>query len=284
MLLHCAGRTLDLSRPRVMGVLNITPDSFSDGGQLLTDGRPRIDRVLRRAAKMLGGGAAILDVGGESTRPGAVPVSEQEEIDRVAPVVENLVSRFDVVVSVDTSRPCVMREVTAHGAGMINDVRALRCEGALEAVRGSDVALCLMHMLGDPRTMQDEPHYGDVCAEVQAFLLERARVCESSGIVRERIVIDPGFGFGKTLAHNLALLQGLCTLTACGYPVLVGLSRKSMIGRITGQTVTGRLAGGLALATLAAYAGARIVRTHDVAATRDALKVVAAIDEGAMTR
>lgn len=279
MFLHCAGRVLDVSHPRVMGVLNITPDSFSDGGQLLVNGQPRIDRILRRAEKMLDGGAAILDIGGESTRPRALPVSEQEEIDRVAPVVEALAARFDTVISVDTSRAGLMREAASLGAGMINDVRALRLEGAVDAVRGTGMAVCLMHMLGDPKSMQDEPRYGDVCAEVRAFLLERALACESVGISRDRITIDPGFGFGKTLEHNLALLRGLSTLVDCGYPVLVGLSRKSMIGRITGQTVRGRLAGGLALATLAAHAGARIVRSHDVAATRDALTIVAAIAE-----
>lgn len=284
MLLRCANRVLDLSRPCVMGVLNITPDSFSDGGQLLAGTRPRIDRVLRRAQKMLAGGAAILDVGGESTRPGAARVGEQEEIDRVAPVVEALAARFDTVVSVDTSTPRLMREAAALGAGMINDVRALGRGGALEAVAASEVALCLMHMQGEPGTMQAEPRYADVCAEVRDFLLDRAAACEGAGIARERLVLDPGFGFGKTLAHNLALLADLRTLAGCGYPVLVGLSRKSMVGAITGRTVRGRLAGGLALATLAAHAGARIVRSHDVAATFDALKVVAAINEGAVGR
>jgi dihydropteroate synthase len=199
MFLHCAGRVLDVSHPRVMGVLNITPDSFSDGGQLLVNGQPRIDRILRRAEKMLDGGAAILDIGGESTRPRAPPVGEQEEIDRVAPVVEALAARFDTVISVDTSRAGLMREAASLGAGMINDVRALRLEGAVDAVRGTGMAVCLMHMLGDPKSMQDEPRYGDVCAEVRAFLLERALACESVGISRDRITIDPGFGFGKTL-------------------------------------------------------------------------------------
>ena len=281
MLLRCGSRVLDLSRPCVMGVLNITPDSFSDGGELLDGARPRIDRVLRRAQKMLAGGAAILDVGGESTRPGAARVGEQEEIDRVAPVVEALAARFDMVVSVDTSTPRLMREAAALGAGMINDVRALGRGGALEAVAASEVALCLMHMQGEPGTMQAEPRYVDVCAEVCDFLLDRAAACERAGIASERLVIDPGFGFGKTLAHNLALLADLPVLAGCGYPVLVGMSRKSMVGAITGRTVRGRLAGGLALATLAAHAGARIVRSHDVAATCDALKVVAAVNEGA---
>ncbi|HNC69153.1 MAG TPA: dihydropteroate synthase [Pseudomonadales bacterium] len=280
MLLHCAGRVLDLSCPRVMGVLNITPDSFSDGGELLLDARPRIERVLRRAARMMAGGAAIIDVGGESTRPGAARVGEQEEIDRVLPVVEALLARFDAVVSVDTSSPRLIREAASLGAGMVNDVRALGREGAMAAVRDAGVAVCLMHMRGDPGTMQDEPRYDDVCAEVRAFLLARATACEDLGIARERIVIDPGFGFGKNLEHNLALVRHLPVLARCGYPLLVGMSRKSMIGRITGRTVRGRLPGGLALATLAAHAGARIVRSHDVAATCDALKVVAAVDQG----
>ncbi len=280
MLLHCAGRVLDLSCARVMGVLNITPDSFSDGGELLLDARPRIERVLRRAARMMAGGAAIIDVGGESTRPGAARVGEQEEIDRVLPVVEALLARFDAVVSVDTSSPRLIREAASLGAGMVNDVRALGREGAMAAVRDAGVAVCLMHMRGDPGTMQDEPRYDDVCAEVRAFLLARATACEDLGIARERIVIDPGFGFGKNLEHNLALVRHLPVLARCGYPLLVGMSRKSMIGRITGRTVRGRLPGGLALATLAAHAGARIVRSHDVAATCDALKVVAAVDQG----
>ncbi|MCP5322032.1 MAG: dihydropteroate synthase [Pseudomonadales bacterium] len=283
MLLHCAGRVLDLSYPRVMGVLNITPDSFSDGGELLLDARPHIDRVLRRAARMVAGGAAIIDVGGESTRPGAARVGEQEEIDRVLPVVDALLARFDTVVSVDTSSPRLIREAAVLGAGMVNDVRALGREGAMAAVRDAGMAVCLMHMRGDPGTMQDEPRYDDVCAEVRAFLLARAAACEDLGIGREHIVIDPGFGFGKTLAHNLALVRYLPVLAHCGYPLLVGMSRKSMIGRITARTVRGRLPGGLALATLAAHAGARIVRSHDVAATCDALKVVAAVDQGAVS-
>jgi dihydropteroate synthase len=247
---------------------------------LLLDARPRIERVLRRAARMMAGGAAIIDVGGESTRPGAARVGEQEEIDRVLPVVEALLARFDAVVSVDTSSPRLIREAASLGAGMVNDVRALGCEGAMAAVRDAGMAVCLMHMRGDPGTMQDEPRYDDVCAEVRAFLLARATACEDLGIARERIVIDPGFGFGKNLEHNLALVRYLPVLAHCGYPLLVGMSRKSMIGRITGRTVRGRLPGGLALATLAAHAGARIVRSHDVAATCDALKVVAAVDQG----
>lgn len=283
MELDCAGRVLDLSRPCVMGVLNITPDSFSDGGELLAGTRPRIDRVLRRAERMVRGGAVILDVGGESTRPGAERISEQQEIDRVAPVLEALAAHCDVVLSVDTSNPRLMHEAVALGAGMINDVRALARDGALTAASASGAALCLMHMQGEPGTMQSEPRYDDVCTEVRDFLLARVAACESAGIARRRITIDPGFGFGKTLAHNLELLRNLRALTRCGYPVVVGLSRKSMIGTITGRAVRGRLAGGLALATLAAHAGAGIVRSHDVPATVDALKIVTALREGAVT-
>jgi dihydropteroate synthase len=264
-----------------MGILNITPDSFSDGGRLLAGAGPRLDRVLRRAEAMMAGGAAILDVGGESTRPGAAAVGEQEEIDRVAPVVAAIAARFDVVISVDTSNPRLMREAAALGAGLINDVRSLRREGALEAARDTGLAVCIMHMQGEPGTMQQTPCYTDVTAEVSDYLLARTADCERAGIARDRLVIDPGFGFGKTLEHNLALFRGLRGLVRLGFPVLVGVSRKSMIGQVTGRPVHRRLAGGLALATLAADAGARIVRTHDVAASCDALKMVAAINERA---
>jgi dihydropteroate synthase len=225
----------------------------------------------------------MLDVGGESTRPGAAPVGEQEEIDRVAPVVAAIASRLDVVISVDTSNPRLMREAAALGAGLINDVRSLRREGAFEAARDSGLAVCIVHMQGEPGTMQQTPSYSDVTAEVSDYLLARASDCERAGIARERLVIDPGFGFGKTLAHNLALFRGLRGLVGLGFPVLVGVSRKSMIGQVTGRPVHRRLAGGLALATLAADAGARIVRTHDVTASCDALKMVAAINERATT-
>lgn len=281
--LRCGTRLLDLSAPRVMGILNITPDSFSDGGRLFAGAGPRFDRVLRRAEAMLAGGAAILDVGGESTRPGAAPVGEQEEIDRVAPVVAAIAGRFDVVISVDTSNPRLMREAAALGAGLINDVRSLRRAGALEAARDAGTAVCIMHMQGEPGTMQQAPWYTDIIAEVSDYLLARAADCEQAGIARDRLVIDPGFGFGKTLEHNLALFRGLRTLAGLGFPVLVGVSRKSMIGQLTHRPVHRRLAGGLALATLAANAGASIVRTHDVAATCDALKMVAAINERATT-
>jgi len=280
MILQCGSRRLDLSRPRVMGVLNLTPDSFSDGGQLLRDGVPVLDRVLWRAERMLRDGAAVLDVGGESTRPGAAQVPVQQEMDRVLPVVVALGARLDVVVSVDTSTPELMREAQAHGAGMINDVRALQRQGALEAASAGAAAVCLMHMQGEPNTMQREPHYADVVREVGDFLAGRAAACRAAGIANERLVLDPGFGFGKTQAHNLALCRGLRQLVAQGLPVLVGFSRKSMIGRVLGQDVRRRLPGGLALATLAVAAGARLVRTHDVAATCDAVAMAAAICNG----
>jgi dihydropteroate synthase len=267
-----------------MGILNITPDSFSDGGRLFALAGPRLDRVLRRAEAMLAGGAAVLDVGGESTRPGAAPVGEQEEIDRVAPVVAAIAARLDVLISVDTSNPWLMREAAVLGAGLINDVRSLRREGALEAARDTGLAVCIMHMQGEPGTMQQTPRYADVTAEVSDYLRARAADCERAGIARDRLVIDPGFGFGKTLEHNLALFRGLRELVALGLPVLVGVSRKSMIGQVTGRPVHRRLAGGLALATLAADAGVSIVRTHDVAACCDALRMVAAVNEGVTTR
>lgn len=275
---------MDLSAPRVMGILNVTPDSFSDGGRLFAGGGPRLDRVLRRAEAMLAGGATVLDVGGESTRPGAAPVGEQEEIDRVAPVVTAIAARLDVVISVDTSNPQLMREAAALGAGLINDVRSLRREGALEAARDTGLAVCIMHMQGEPGTMQQTPRYTDVTTQVSDYLQSRVSDCERAGIARDRLVIDPGFGFGKTLEHNLLLFRSLREVVALGLPVLVGVSRKSMIGQVTGRPVHRRLAGGLALATLAADAGVSIVRTHDVAACCDALKMVAAVNEGVTTR
>ncbi len=271
-LIDCRGRVLDLTRPRVMGILNVTPDSFSDGGRYL-------DRAeaLERAHQMVAEGAALVDIGGESTRPGSQPVGADEEIRRVAPLVEALAPAIPVPISVDTSKPEVMRAAVAAGAGFINDVRALREPGALEAARDLAVPVCLMHMLGEPRTMQEAPGYGDVVAEVADFLARRAQACVDAGIPRERILIDPGFGFGKTLEHNLALLRGLERLTASGLPVLVGISRKSMIGALVERGVGERLAGSLAAAVLAVVKGARIIRAHDVAATVDALKVASAV-------
>lgn len=265
------GRRLDLSSPVIMGILNVTPDSFSDGGQFT-----EINTAIERAVDMAAAGAALIDVGGESTRPGAAEVSAQEEMDRVIPVVTALADR-GLIVSVDTSKPEVMRAAASAGAAMINDVRALQTPGALEVMASTDLALCLMHMQGAPRTMQIAPHYEDVVQEVFSFLEARAQACLSAGIESSRIALDPGFGFGKSLAHNLALLAGLPDLVARGYAVLVGLSRKSMLAAITGRDVEDRLAGSITLATLSALAGAHIIRVHDVAATRDSLAVVSAL-------
>jgi dihydropteroate synthase len=271
-MLDCAGRSLDLTRPGVMGVLNITPDSFSDGGQTLG-----LDAALHRAEAMVAAGAAVIDVGGESTRPGAAPVGAEEEIRRVVPVISAIAARFPVPVSVDTSKPQVMCAAVAAGAGIINDVRALRMPGALEAAAKLQVPVCLMHMQGEPETMQQGPSYGDVVGEVVAFLQARMTACEAAGIPEGRILLDPGFGFGKTLTHNLALLTGLGAIAALGPPVVVGLSRKSMIGTLTGRPVTARIAGSLAAAVLAVERGAALVRAHDVAETVDALAVLAAL-------
>lgn len=272
MRLQCGRHTLDLDIPVVMGVLNVTPDSFSDGGRFA--GLPA---ALAQAERLAGEGAAIIDVGGASTRPGAAPVEVDEELRRVIPVVERLVERLALPVSVDTSKPEVMRAAIAAGASMINDVTALRVPGALEAVAESDVAICLMHMQGEPRTMQKEPRYTDVLVEVRDFLRGRVARCVAAGISVSRLVIDPGFGFGKTLEHNLELLRRLQELAADGHPVLAGLSRKSMIGTLTGRADGERLGGSLALAILAILSGARIVRAHDVAPTVDAIRIVAAM-------
>jgi dihydropteroate synthase len=271
-ILRLRTRTLDLARPVVMGVLNVTPDSFSDGGRF-NDRR----RAESHALAMAEAGAALLDIGGESTRPGAEPVGIAAELARVMPVLEALVAAGAPPVSVDTTKPEVMRAAAAAGAEMINDVLALRAPGALEAAVESDCAVCLMHMQGEPRTMQHAPHYDDVVTEVYDFLARRVEACITAGMAPDRIVVDPGFGFGKTLEHNLLLMRRLARFTDLGVPLLVGVSRKSMIGTITGRPVEERLAGGLALATLAAQAGAAIIRSHDVAATRDALEVTAAV-------
>jgi dihydropteroate synthase len=271
-VLRCADRALDLSAPLVMGVLNVTPDSFSDGGRFLEPGRA-VERGLRMAEQ----GAAIIDVGGESTRPGASPVTAAEELDRVVPVIDRLAARTSAVISVDTSKPEVIRAAAAAGAGLINDVRALRAPGALEAAAETSCALCLMHMQGEPATMQQHPAYDDVVSEVKAFLLARAQACREAGVTSERIAIDPGFCFGKTPAHNLTLLRGLPELAATALPVLVGVSRKSMVAVLTGRPVGGRLAGGLALAAIAVASGACIVRAHDVPETLDAVRVALAV-------
>jgi len=271
--------SLDLSQPRLMGVLNTTPDSFSDGGSYYRGGRLSLDLALGRAREMLDQGADLIDVGGESTRPGASPVSEQQELDRVLPVVEALVSELGALVSVDTSSPRVMTEAARAGAGLINDVRALSREGALTAARDTGLPVCLMHMQGQPQTMQERPDYQEPVQEVQNFLLARVQDCRQAGVAADRLILDPGFGFGKSLAHNLALLRHLDRLVALGYPVLVGLSRKSMLGKLLGREVSERLPGSLALAYAAAERGAAIIRVHDLAATRDVLGVLAALKE-----
>lgn len=272
VMLRCADRTLDLSRPVVMGVLNVTPDSFSDGGQFVAP-----EAAIEQGVRMVAEGAAIIDVGGESTRPGAQEISTAEELRRILPVIEALRARCEAVISVDTSKPEVMREAHAAGAGLINDVRALRAAHALEAAADSGCAVCLVHMQGEPRTMQSAPHYGEVVSEVRAFLMQRVAACRDAGIAAERLAIDPGFGFGKTLEHNLTLLRRLRELTDAGLPLLVGLSRKSMLGTLTHRPPGERLGGSIALALIAARNGARIIRAHDVAQTVDALRVSAAV-------
>lgn len=255
-----------------MGVLNVTPDSFSDGGRYST-----IDIALRRAEQMADEGAAIIDVGGESTRPGARAVSEQEELDRVLPVIEAVRRVTDHPVSIDTSKPGVMREAVAAGASIINDVCALQADGALQAAVELQQPVCLMHMQGEPRTMQKQPQYDDVVAEVTQFLRERVAQCVEAGLDRGLIIVDPGFGFGKSPAHNVALLAGLGQLTEIGVPVLVGLSRKSTLGKITGKDVSQLMSASVAAAVLAFQQGAQIIRAHDVAETVDALRVAAAV-------
>ena len=272
MRLACRRAVLDLAEPAVMGVLNVTPDSFSEGGHPV-DPATAVARGRRLAAE----GAAIVDVGGESTRPGAAPVPVAVEIDRVVPVIGRLAADLAVPVSVDTSKPEVMRAAVAAGAQMINDVRALTAPGALEAAAEAGAAVCLMHMQGEPATMQDDPSYGDVVAEVRDYLQARAAACLAAGIARERICIDPGIGFGKRVEHNLALLARLDELAGLGFPVLLGVSRKSLIGIITGRPAGARLAGSIAFAALAVARGAAIVRAHDVAATLDAVKAAAAL-------
>jgi dihydropteroate synthase len=269
-------RQLSLEHPVVMGILNVTPDSFSDGGK-----HSRLDDALRQAETMLNEGALILDIGGESTRPGAVDVTEQEELERVIPVITALRQRFDCVLSVDTSKAAVMSAAIQAGADMINDVRALLEPGALDVAAASQVPVCLMHMQGAPRSMQHKPHYDDVVAQVKQFLLQRAQACEQAGIGKERIILDPGFGFGKNLQHNYQLLAQLKPLVDSGYPLLAGMSRKSMIGQLLNVPVNERLAGSIACATIAALQGARIIRVHDVKETVQAVRVVTAMQYGA---
>lgn len=275
MMLQLPDRTLDLSEPVVMGVLNVTPDSFSDGGRYREPAA-----AVRQALQMVAEGARIIDIGGESTRPGAQPVAEDEELARVLPVIEALRRASDVVISVDTCKPAVMRAACAAGAELINDVNALRAAGALEAAVATRAAVCLMHMQGEPRTMQQAPHYADVAGEVRDFLVARAGACLQAGVRRSALVLDPGIGFGKTLAHNLRLLGTIAPLAAAGYPLLVGVSRKSMFKQLLGLDVAERLPASLAAATLAVWQGAAIVRAHDVKATVEALAVARAIRRG----
>jgi len=274
---QCRERTIDLKRPVVMGILNVTPDSFSDGGRYAD-----IEEALERALAMQAEGAAIIDVGGESTRPGADPVDEQTELDRVIPLIERLAPCCSAAISVDTSKLAVMQAAVAAGASIVNDVRALRAPGARAWAADSGVGVCLMHMQGEPRTMQEHPRYHDVLAEVAEFLLAERAACLKAGIAHAAIALDPGLGFGKNHEHNLALLKHLSHLAALGSPLLVGVSRKSLIGRVLGRAPHERLFGGLGLAAWAVASGASVVRTHEVAPTQDAMRMVSAVIEGAV--
>ena len=269
-----ANREIDLSTPKIMGILNVTPDSFSDGGK-----HHHLDSALRHAHDMVEKGATFIDVGGESTRPGAATVSESEELDRVIPVIERLHSELDCVISVDTSKAMVMREAVQAGAGLINDVRALAEPNALEVAAHSSVPVCLMHMKGQPTTMQQNPEYTSVVDDVTGFLLQRVDACIQAGINRDNILLDPGYGFGKTLSHNYTLVKYLPKIMALGYPVLVGMYRKSMIGSLLDRKVEERLAGSVALATIAATMRAHIIRVHDVQETSDAVSIVNMVHE-----
>jgi dihydropteroate synthase len=274
MHLQLRNRTLDLTEPQVMGVLNVTPDSFSDGGRFLVP-----DIALKQAAAMVEEGAVIIDVGGESTRPGAESVAESIEIDRVVPVIERIKRELDCVVSIDTMKPAVMRAACAAGAEIVNDVNALRAPGAIESVRDTGAAAVLMHMQGEPRTMQHQPHYNDVVGEVRQFLVDRMAAVEAGGISCQRLVIDPGFGFGKTVAHNLQLFAALSGLVELGAPILVGVSRKSMFGQLLGLAVEQRVAAGVGAAAVAVWQGANLIRTHDVRATIEAIRFASAARE-----
>jgi dihydropteroate synthase len=279
--LNCGGKLLDVSSAspaKVMGILNVTPDSFSDGGLFVS-----VDNALGQARQMVSEGASIIDVGGESTRPGADAVSVQQELDRVIPVIELIHNECDTIISVDTSKPEVMREAVNAGAGMINDVRALREPGALdaavEAANEKKVSICLMHMLGEPRVMQDSPTYDDVVETVYSFLQERIAVCVAAGIQAGSLLVDPGFGFGKTVTHNLSLVKNLSRFSPLGKPIVMGVSRKSTLGALLNRSTEERLAGSIALATLSCQAGANIIRAHDVAATVDAVKICHAVEQ-----
>lgn len=270
--LDCGDKLLDLSRPQVMGILNVTPDSFSDGGFFIDPAK-----ALDQARQMVADGATLIDVGGESTRPGAADVSVEDELARVVPIIQAIHAELDVVISVDTSKPEVMTAAVAAGAGLINDVRALQAPGALQAAREANVPVCLMHMLGQPRTMQADPQYDDVVSEVKDFLAVRIKACVDAGIDVNKLIVDPGFGFGKTVRHNLELVQRLSEFRELGKPILMGVSRKSTIGAILDREVGQRLIGSVVLASLCAQSAANIVRVHDVAATVEALKICQAV-------
>ena len=272
MTFNCGTFQLDLTSPRVMGIVNVTPDSFSDGGKYAAT-----NLAVEHALKLVEEGAAILDIGGESTRPNATPVGLQQELDRVIPVIEALVSQVNIPISIDTYKPQVMQAAINAGASIVNDVRALQEEGALQVVSKSNAGVCLMHMQGLPANMQDNPHYNDVVNDVIAFLQARLQASIHAGVPASRILLDPGFGFGKTRAHNIALIQQLESFAALGQPLLVGLSRKSVLGQMTGNDVDARLYASIAASVIAAQKGAKILRVHDVKATVEALKVVSAI-------
>jgi dihydropteroate synthase len=268
VILTSKEKTLDLSYPHTMGILNVTPDSFSDGGRF-----NQFDHALRHVEAMLEAGTSILDIGGESTRPGAADVTEEQELERVVPIIEAIRQRFDCWISIDTSKALVMTEAVNAGADLINDVRALREEGALKAAAKANVPICLMHMQGQPRTMQAQPHYDDLITDVSEFLVERISACEKAGIAREQLLLDPGYGFGKSLEHNYQLLAHLDKFHQFGLPLLVGMSRKSMISKLLNKQPNECLVGSLACATIAAMKGAQIIRVHDAQETVDALKV-----------
>ena len=274
MLFNCGKFHLNLNRPHVMGIVNVTPDSFSDGGKFAN-----ASLAIEHALSLIEQGADILDIGGESTRPNSAPVGLQEELDRVIPVIEGLVKQINIPLSIDTYKPQVMQAAIAAGASIVNDVCAFQESGAVEVVAASNAGVCLMHMQGTPQTMQINPQYNDVVAEVKAFLQQRLEVCVEAGIVKNRILLDPGFGFGKTRAHNISLIQHLASFASLGQPLLVGLSRKSVLGQVTGNDVDARLYASVAASVISAMVGAKILRVHDVKATVEALKVVTAIQQ-----
>lgn len=274
MIFDCGKFQLNLNRPHVMGIVNVTPDSFSDGGKYAQK-----NLAIDHALTLIEEGADILDIGGESTRPNATPVSLQEELDRVIPVIEDLAKQINIPISIDTYKPQVMQAAISAGASIVNDVRALQENGALNIVAASDVGICLMHMQGTPQTMQINPQYADVVAEVKMFLQQRLQECETAGIAKSRVVLDPGFGFGKTRSHNITLIQYLASFASLGQPLLVGLSRKSVLGQMTGNDVEARLYASVAASVISAMVGANIMRVHDVKATVEALKIVTAIQQ-----